>query len=68
MFSQQWDITPCSPLIVNRRFGGTFRFQPQVEEEAKEETSTKQQLVSCLAFSTTLKMEETCSSGLSVDL
>jgi hypothetical protein len=20
-----WDITPCSPLIVNRRFGGTHR-------------------------------------------
>jgi hypothetical protein len=20
-----WDITPCSPLKVNRRFGGTYR-------------------------------------------
>jgi hypothetical protein len=20
-----WDITPCSPLTVNRRFGGTYR-------------------------------------------
>jgi hypothetical protein len=20
-----WDITPCSPLSVNRRFGGTYR-------------------------------------------
>jgi hypothetical protein len=24
-----WDITPCSPLSVNRRFGGTFRFHVQ---------------------------------------
>jgi hypothetical protein len=20
-----WDMTPCSPLICNRRFGGTYR-------------------------------------------
>jgi hypothetical protein len=24
-----WDITPCSPLSVNRRFGGTHRFHLQ---------------------------------------
>jgi hypothetical protein len=24
-----WDITPCSPLIVNRRFGGLYRFHLQ---------------------------------------
>jgi hypothetical protein len=24
-----WDITPCSPLKVNRRFGGTFRLHLQ---------------------------------------
>jgi hypothetical protein len=24
-----WDITPCSTLIVNRRFGGTYRFHLQ---------------------------------------
>jgi hypothetical protein len=24
-----WDITPCSPLNVNRRFGGTYRLQLQ---------------------------------------
>jgi hypothetical protein len=22
-----WDITPCSPLKVNRRFGGVYRLQ-----------------------------------------
>jgi hypothetical protein len=24
-----WDITPCSPLSVNRRFGGTYRIHLQ---------------------------------------
>jgi hypothetical protein len=24
-----WDITPCSPLIVNSRFGGTYRLHLQ---------------------------------------
>jgi hypothetical protein len=24
-----WDITPCSPLSVNRRFGGTYRLHIQ---------------------------------------
>jgi hypothetical protein len=24
-----WDITPCSPLKVNRRFGGTHRILPE---------------------------------------
>jgi hypothetical protein len=24
-----WDITPCRPLSVNRRFGGTYRLQLQ---------------------------------------
>jgi hypothetical protein len=25
-----WDITPCSPLKVNRRFGGAYRLNLQV--------------------------------------
>jgi hypothetical protein len=24
-----WNITPCSPLDVNRRFGGTYHLHPQ---------------------------------------
>jgi hypothetical protein len=28
-FSQRWDIIPCSPLNLNRRFGGTCRFHLQ---------------------------------------
>jgi hypothetical protein len=27
-----WDITPCSPLKVNRNFGGTYRLHLQFEE------------------------------------
>jgi hypothetical protein len=37
-----WDITPCSPLKVNRRFGETFAFIFRVEELAKHESSLKQ--------------------------
>jgi hypothetical protein len=50
-----WDITPCTPLKVNRRFGGTYRLPPAFT------------LVSCSAYST-LKMEAICSSETSVDL
>jgi hypothetical protein len=46
-----WEITPCSPLKVNGRFGGTYR------------------LVSCSAYSSTLKMEAMFlwNIGLSTD-
>jgi hypothetical protein len=26
-----WDMTPCSPLSLNRRFGGTYRLQQAAE-------------------------------------
>jgi hypothetical protein len=29
-----WDIKPCSPLKVNRRFGGTNSLQFQVEKKS----------------------------------
>jgi hypothetical protein len=48
-----WDITPCSPLIVNRRFGGTCRRISQARNQC--EAGTKQ-----------LKMDA-CSSETSVD-
>jgi hypothetical protein len=50
-----WDITPCSPFKVNRRFGGTCRLAPA------------SRLVSSSAYSSTLKTEATCSSETSVD-
>jgi hypothetical protein len=36
-----WDITPSSPLNVNRRFGETYRPIFSVEEWAKQEASVK---------------------------
>jgi hypothetical protein len=36
-----WDITPCSPLQVNRRFGEHNASIFTVEENAKQEISVK---------------------------
>jgi hypothetical protein len=47
-----WDIKPCSPLKVKGRFGGS-RLLPM--------------LVSCLAYSSTPKMEATCTSEMLVN-
>jgi hypothetical protein len=49
MSSVFWDITPCSPLEINRRFGGTFR------------------LLLLPPYSSTVKVEASCSSETSVD-
>jgi hypothetical protein len=58
------DITPYSPLKVNRRFGGTC-----FHLETKQGTSLLPAftLVSCLAYSSILKMDATCSSEASVE-
>jgi hypothetical protein len=48
-----WDIRPCSPLKVNRRSRGTCHFHLHVKF--------------LLGFSSTLRMEATCSSETSVD-
>jgi hypothetical protein len=48
-----WDIRPCSPLKVNRRFGGTCR-------QATSSGLYALMLVSFLACSSTLKIEVTC--------
>jgi hypothetical protein len=52
-----WDITHCSPLKVNRRFGGTYRLC----------LSPAFTLVSCSTYCSTLKMEAMCSSETSAD-
>jgi hypothetical protein len=31
-----WDIMPCSPLKVNRRFGGTYRLHLQGRKMSRE--------------------------------
>jgi hypothetical protein len=52
-----WDITPCSPLEANRRFGETYHLHV---------LSPAFKLISCSAY-LTLKMKPTCSSETSVD-
>jgi hypothetical protein len=41
-----WDITPCSPLKVNRRFGGTYRLYLQGRRISG--AGNKQSRVDCL--------------------
>jgi hypothetical protein len=64
-----WDITPCSPLKVNRRFGGTCRLHlqgPRINHARNQHEAGSKQ-VSCLTYSSTLKMEAICSSETLVD-
>jgi hypothetical protein len=53
-----WDTSPCIPLKISQRFRRTRRLH--LRPGSKEETV-------CLAHSTTLKMEATCSSEMFVD-
>jgi hypothetical protein len=64
-----WDITPCSLLKVNRRFGGKchLRLQGRRISQARALLAICFTLVSGLAYSSTLKMEATCYSETSVD-
>jgi hypothetical protein len=57
-----WDITPCCPLKVNRRFGGTYCLNLQGRAELCCFT-----LVSSSANSSTLKMEAIWSFETSAD-
>jgi hypothetical protein len=57
-----WDITPCSPSSLNRRFGGTYRLHLQ---DWKNKLS-KQPVRKPFIF-TTQKMETICSSETSVN-
>jgi hypothetical protein len=41
-FSIFWDITPCGPLKVNRRFGGICRLHLQGRRISQAKTSVKQ--------------------------
>jgi hypothetical protein len=56
-----WDITPCSPVKVNRRFGRIYRLHLQGRKKADQGTSVK------AGGQKTLKMEPICSSETSVD-
>jgi hypothetical protein len=50
-----WEITPCSPLKVNRHFGGTCRLHLQGLKVSQainyHEAASKQAGVLCLHFS-----------------
>jgi hypothetical protein len=66
-----WDMTPCSPLGFNRRFGGTYRLHLQGQRNRFSKPASKH--VESRAFcwfaepiSSTLKMEAICSSETSV--
>jgi hypothetical protein len=64
-----WNITPCSPLSVNRRFGGTYRLHLQDRKSKLSKNACH--LLSCWYLAQliflTLKMEAMCSSETSVD-
>jgi hypothetical protein len=59
-----WDITPCSPLNVNRRFGETYHLHLQ----GRRLLDTCFYAGSCLVYSSTLKMEALFSSETSIDI
>jgi hypothetical protein len=40
-----WDITPCSPLSVNRRFGGTYRLHIQGRRNKLSKKSASKRVV-----------------------
>jgi hypothetical protein len=75
-----WDVTPCSPLRVNRRFGGTcrLRLQGRINNFSKKPASKQvastllvYHMLACWFLAenipSTLKMEAICSSETSVD-
>jgi hypothetical protein len=69
-----WDTKPCSPLKVNRRLEGTCRLHLQSGRIRQVRNQPEKlclppafTLVSCLVYSSTLKMEATYSSKTSVD-
>jgi hypothetical protein len=71
-----WDITPCSPLKVSRRFGGTYHLhlQGRRKNRARNQRENRRQaepaftLVFCSAYSSTMKMQVIRSSKTSAEL
>jgi hypothetical protein len=73
-----WDITPCSPLKINGRFGRIYRLLQgrRISQAGKQHKADSRQStlpaacfmpVSFLVHSSTLKMEGTSSSETSVN-
>jgi hypothetical protein len=61
--------TPCIPLKVDRRFGGTFRLHLQGRRmsQVRNQYEEVSNLDSCFAYCSTLKLAVTCSSEISTD-
>jgi hypothetical protein len=61
-----WNVTPCSLLSCNRRFGGTYRLHLQGRRNnfSKNQQASKWLIAEIISF--TLKMEAICSSETSV--
>jgi hypothetical protein len=59
-----WVIMPCSPLKVDRRFGGIF---PKYLQD-RTINQVRFTLVPFLAYSSKVKMKAICSSETSVDV
>jgi hypothetical protein len=62
-----WDIAPCSPMKVNRSFGGTHHLHLQGRRIRKICLLPVFTLVSCSVYSSTLKMEVIYFSEVSVE-
>jgi hypothetical protein len=65
-----WDVIPCSLVEVYRRFGITYNLHLQIIKELQannQEASKNVLLVSCLTYSSTLKMEAVRSSEAPID-
>jgi hypothetical protein len=65
-----WDIRPCGPSKVNRRFGGTYRLHLQgrrISRESNQRDGRWQAEGFCLAYSSTMNVEATRSSETSVN-
>jgi hypothetical protein len=52
-----WDVMTCSPLQINRCFGGTYHLHIQDRRISEAVHAICFMLVSCVAYSLTLKME-----------
>jgi hypothetical protein len=62
-----WDMTPCSPLSLNLRFGGTYRLHLQGRRNRLILLATCLLAGFSEPISSTLKMEAICSSETSAE-